>query len=247
MVLKITKCSPEDSFNIWVGYLGYSTTQVALVVKNLPASSGDTDSISGQEDTATRSSILAWRIPWTGEPGGLWSVGPQSWTRLKWLSIHAHRFFYAPENIAEENFRHHLIIFKYSEDKAGKWCSQQESGRSRTRTQGLRLSIKHSLYKWVSLSPHRLLAQDPSMGHQQRAGKWMSGPGVASPCSGAEWWCLHYDLPPNIFIFASAVFLSLSLKSDLWWQLPGWSSGGLGWRSQQSHLKGRDIALLRPA
>ena len=157
--------------------MGYSTTQVALVVKNLPASSGDTDSISGQQDMATRSSILAWRIPWTGEPGGLWSVGPQSWTRLKWLSIHAYRFFYAPENRAEENFRHHLIIFKYSEDKARKWCSQQESGRSRTRTQGLRLSIKHSLYKWVSLSPHRLLAQDPSMGHQQGAGKWMSGPG----------------------------------------------------------------------
>ena len=24
---------------------------------------------------ATHSSILAWRLPWTEEPGGLWSVG----------------------------------------------------------------------------------------------------------------------------------------------------------------------------
>ena len=24
---------------------------------------------------ATHSSILAWRIPWTEEPGGLWSMG----------------------------------------------------------------------------------------------------------------------------------------------------------------------------
>ena len=24
---------------------------------------------------ATHSSILAWRIPWTEEPGGLWSIG----------------------------------------------------------------------------------------------------------------------------------------------------------------------------
>ena len=24
---------------------------------------------------ATRCSVLAWRIPWTEEPGGLWSVG----------------------------------------------------------------------------------------------------------------------------------------------------------------------------
>ena len=36
----------------------------------------------GQEDPlekgmATHSSILAWRIPWTEEPGGLQSMGPE--------------------------------------------------------------------------------------------------------------------------------------------------------------------------
>ena len=31
---------------------------------------------------ATYSSILAWKISWTEEPGGLQSVGLQSWTRL---------------------------------------------------------------------------------------------------------------------------------------------------------------------
>jgi len=36
----------------------------------------------GQEDPleegmATHSNILAWRIPWTEEPGGLWSIGSQ--------------------------------------------------------------------------------------------------------------------------------------------------------------------------
>ena len=31
---------------------------------------------------ATHSSILAWRIPWTEEPGGLQSMGSQSQTRL---------------------------------------------------------------------------------------------------------------------------------------------------------------------
>ena len=35
---------------------------------------------------ATHSSVLAWRIPGTGEPGGLPSLGSQSRTRLKWLS-----------------------------------------------------------------------------------------------------------------------------------------------------------------
>ena len=35
---------------------------------------------------ATHSSVLAWRIPGTGEPGGLPSMGSQSWTQLKRLS-----------------------------------------------------------------------------------------------------------------------------------------------------------------
>ena len=29
------------------------------------------------DGNATHSSILAWRIPWTEEPGGLWSMGLQ--------------------------------------------------------------------------------------------------------------------------------------------------------------------------
>ena len=33
-----------------------------------------------EEDTAIRSSILTWRIPWTEEPGMLQSTGLQSWT-----------------------------------------------------------------------------------------------------------------------------------------------------------------------
>ena len=30
-----------------------------------------------EEGMATHSSILAWRTPWTEEPGGLWSMGSQ--------------------------------------------------------------------------------------------------------------------------------------------------------------------------
>ena len=35
-----------------------------------------------EEGTAPHSNILAWRIPWTEEPGGLQSVGLQSRTQL---------------------------------------------------------------------------------------------------------------------------------------------------------------------
>ena len=49
---------------------------VAQMVKNLPAKQETRVQSLGQEDPleegmATHSSILAWRIPWTEEPGGL--------------------------------------------------------------------------------------------------------------------------------------------------------------------------------
>ena len=42
----------------------------------------------------TCSSILAWRIPWTGSHGAWWVTVrgvTKIWTRLKRLSAHAHR------------------------------------------------------------------------------------------------------------------------------------------------------------
>ena len=44
-----------------------------------------------EEGTVTHSRILAWRVPWTEEPGGLQSIGLQSQTRLRRLSTHTHR------------------------------------------------------------------------------------------------------------------------------------------------------------
>ena len=41
-----------------------------------------------EKEMATHSSVLAWRLPGTGERGGLPSMGSQSWTRLKRLSIY---------------------------------------------------------------------------------------------------------------------------------------------------------------
>ena len=53
---------------------------MAQTVKNLPAmqetwvlSLGHEDPL--EKETATHSSILAWKIPWTEEPGGLQSMG----------------------------------------------------------------------------------------------------------------------------------------------------------------------------
>ena len=50
------------------------------MVKNLPVIQETQVQSLGQEDPleeemATHSSILAWRIPWTEEPGRLWFIG----------------------------------------------------------------------------------------------------------------------------------------------------------------------------
>ena len=52
------------------------------VVKNPPANARDTGSFFGsgrspEKEMATLSTILAWEIPWTEEPGGLKSMGLQ--------------------------------------------------------------------------------------------------------------------------------------------------------------------------
>ena len=60
-----------------IGYpLQYSWASLVAQLKNLPPvqetwvqSLGWEDPL--EEEMATQSSILAWRIPWTGEPGGL--------------------------------------------------------------------------------------------------------------------------------------------------------------------------------
>ena len=44
-----------------------------------------------EKEMATHSSVLAWRIPGTGEPDALPSMGSQSRTLLKWLSSNSSR------------------------------------------------------------------------------------------------------------------------------------------------------------
>ena len=60
-----------------VGFLGGSA------VKNRPANPVDAGSSgrSLEKEMATHSSILAWEIPWTQEPGGLQVMGLQSRAR----------------------------------------------------------------------------------------------------------------------------------------------------------------------
>ena len=86
----------ESSPGEGIGYpLQYSwASLVALMVENPPAvretwvrSLGWGDLL--EAGMATNSSILAWRIPWTEEPGGLQSMGFQR-VRHNWVIKHTH-------------------------------------------------------------------------------------------------------------------------------------------------------------
>ena len=65
----------------------YQIFSDGLESKEYVWNSGDPVRSMGWEDPlekgmATHSNVLAWRIPWIEEPGGLLSMVLQSWTRL---------------------------------------------------------------------------------------------------------------------------------------------------------------------
>ena len=113
-------------------------SQVVLVVRNSPANARDMREaylIPGlgrplEEGMATHSNILPWRIPWTKEPGWIWSIGSQrvghDWSDLahahthtrthKHTRTHTHTHTYifsrkAPRRGVGEGAVHRVIIW----------------------------------------------------------------------------------------------------------------------------------------
>ena len=96
---------------------------VAQRLKPLPAMPETWDQSLGREDplekeVATHSRILAWRIPWTEEPGGLQSTGSQrvrhDWvTSLSLSIIHSYRSPYMnPMATTKAHSRHQKLKWK---------------------------------------------------------------------------------------------------------------------------------------
>ena len=87
-------CKPPSIGSQRVGHAWVTNTHftslVNQTVKNLPEVQETWFWVLGQEDPlekemATHSSILAWGIPWTKEPGGLQSTGSQR-VRQNWVT-----------------------------------------------------------------------------------------------------------------------------------------------------------------
>ena len=84
--IMLSEIGHTQKINHMVSFIFAWAFQVALVVKNPPANAGDPSHgvrSLGLEDPlkkemAIHSSILAWKIPWTEEAGGLQSEGLQN-------------------------------------------------------------------------------------------------------------------------------------------------------------------------
>ena len=88
---------------------------------------------------ATHSSTLAWKIPWTEEPGRLQSMGSQSWTRLSDFTFTFH--FHALE---KEMATHSSVLALENPREGGAWWAAV-SGVAQSRTLLKRLSSSSSL------------------------------------------------------------------------------------------------------
>ena len=100
-------CSEKSDLLLWYISLFLSGFLGGSVVNNLSTNAGDTGdtsliAASGnllEEKMATHSSIPAWKIPWTEEPGGLQSTRSQR-VGHNWVTEHANFspvfFFFLP-------------------------------------------------------------------------------------------------------------------------------------------------------
>ena len=117
---------------------------MAQRVKNLPVRPETQVWSLGQEDPlgegmATQSSILAWRIPWTEEPGGPQPMGSQR-VRHDYQLIHTHHVIFTPEFRLKEVLLHGKFQLRFRRIERGQsqrtalepscwevaWVSQRE-------------------------------------------------------------------------------------------------------------------------
>ena len=105
---------------MWVGRI-YTYTwgfPGGTVVENPPVNAGDTGDVGSvpgmgsplEEEVVTHSSILAWKIPWTEEPGGLHSMGLQ---RVIHIHMHIHTHTYTHE--CTYTYTHEYTLIPVSE------------------------------------------------------------------------------------------------------------------------------------
>ena len=149
------------------------------VVKNLPANAGDTGDTGSIPVTC--SSILAWEIPWTKEPGGLQSMGlptvGHSWAHtniiMKWEFYPSQMW----ERLAQPHWLWKRVDFKlerYSSSPAPRGPPQILDHPSSWSSQG---NPKMAWFHWISwlwkaLTTHQIVAGTKELAYLLDNWKW---------------------------------------------------------------------------
>jgi len=103
-------CSLEEK--LWQTYTVYRASLLAQMVKRLPVMRETCVWSLGQEDPlekemATHSSTLAWKIPWTEEPGRIQSMGLQrvihNWVTSLIQYIREQRHYFANKGLSSQS------------------------------------------------------------------------------------------------------------------------------------------------
>ena len=121
--------------DICIYHTGWLHSLVAQTVKHLPVRRETRVRSLGWEDSlekkmATHSSILAWKIPWTEEPGGLQSKGLQR-VGHDWATSFSHRWHH-PNGTQWRETKEPL-----DEGERGEWKSWLKTQHSKNKDHGI--------------------------------------------------------------------------------------------------------------
>ena len=224
LVVKNSHANGEDlrcRLDAWVQKIPWSRTWQPTPVF-LPGESHRQRSLVGYspwdckelEMTATHSSILAWKIPWTEEPGGLQSMGLQR-VGHDWVTSHTHT-----KRLKTHSQTHVHTHYSYYPIHCLVHCHFPVNVSS------MKAEKKNSNVLFASFSPFSSLLQNP----KGTLINWLSEQGGISDCSwGAavssrgEWSLVHsgvgYILTPELLLFTPRADTILR-----WWRA-GTSSG----------------------
>ena len=171
-----------------------------------------------EQGLATLSSILAWRIPWTEEPGGLWSIGSQR-VRHDWSDLaytHACARYYRTKS---QSTMHLFVCIHIKLDKWFTSGAGSESASGKDVQQGL---LFHNIWTFLNwkctngeIKLHLSVSQALGPGALGRArgigwrGRWDGGSGWGTHVNP---WLIHFSVWQNPLQYCKIISLQLIKK-----------------------------------
>ena len=181
---------------------------VAQRLKCLPAmretwvrSLGREDSL--EKEMATHSSTLAWRIPWTEEPGGLQSTGRKESDATEWLLFH-----FSLSCTGEGNGNPlWCSCLENPRDAVAWWAAIYGVTQSRIRLKRLSSSSSQNTLDWGMVFGN----QDPG----PRGCSWLCGDSSLMPCQWTQLGCM-YLLHVCLFTYVCSHLYLLSIHPSIY-------------------------------